>query len=104
MWALNPGPLLRPPSGNFHSVFDNLATDDRYIMDEVSTGRLVASTSPSVRRNPNCTSQESFASLWISPHLKDSASMMEFLHPSARWSMCLSTKQHAWWPHVVEVC
>ena len=50
--GFDPQSRLRHPSGNFRSVFDNPATVDRYIADEVSTGRLVASTSPSVRRNP----------------------------------------------------
>ena len=43
---------LRPPPGNFRSVVDNPDKVSRYIAEEVSAGRLQASSLPTVRKNP----------------------------------------------------
>ena len=50
--GFNPAHPLRTAPANFRSVQDHPATVDKYIAEEVASGRLVESQDPSTRRNP----------------------------------------------------
>ena len=50
--GFNPDHPLRAAPGNFSSVQNNPAIVDRYIANEVASGRLVESQDPNIRRNP----------------------------------------------------
>ena len=48
----NPAHPLHTAPANFRSVQDHPATVDKYIAEEVASGRLVESQDPSIHRNP----------------------------------------------------